>query len=186
MLSSRGYPMPAEVNSGNFPVRKTAGFIVMGVSGCGKSTVGRMLAGRLGWDFFDGDDFHSPANIAKMRTGIPLTDEDRAPWLAALHNVLADTLRAGRHPVLACSALKERYRSSLRERIDGLRIVYLKGEFDLILARMQVRPGHYMKPGMLQSQFDALEEPADAWTFDVSLPPDTVTDILCQRLKNEA
>jgi gluconokinase len=157
----------------------------MGVSGCGKSVIGSILASRLGWDFFDGDDFHPPANVAKMRAGIPLTDEDRALWLAELHNVLADTLRKGRHPILACSALKERYRASLRKGIDGVRVVHLKGDFDLILSRMKKRSDHYMKPNMLRSQYEALEEPTDAWTVDISLPPERIVDILCHFLEDE-
>jgi gluconokinase len=120
-----------------------------------------------------------------MRAGIPLTDEDRVPWLAALHNLLADTLRKGRHPILACSALKEQYRTSLREGIDGVRVVYLKGEFDLIQSRMKIRSDHYMKPNMLRSQYEALEEPADAWTVDISLPPEQIVGILCQFLEEE-
>src|SRR4030095_544887 len=94
------------------------GFLVMGVSGSGKSTVGKALAEKLGWDFFDADDFHPPENIAKMAAGIPLNDSDRAPWLAALSNLLLSTLQANRHPVLACSALKETYRAKLLEGND--------------------------------------------------------------------
>jgi len=155
---------------------QTVGLIVMGVSATGKTTVGRMLAARLGWDFFDGDDYHSPGNIAKMAAGIPLTDADRAPWLAELHDLISGSLRAGRHPVLACSALKQRYRDVLQTGNPGVRMVYLQGSYDLILARMQDRPGHYMKPEMLRSQFDALEEPEDAWVVDVAQTPEQIVE----------
>jgi gluconokinase len=164
---------------------KTAGLIVMGVSGCGKTTVGKMLAERLGWDFFDGDDFHPPENVVKMRAGIPLADEDRLPWLAVLRDVLAANLRAGRHPILACSALKHCYRDLLQEGNGGVRVLYLKGSYDLVLSRMLGRPEHYMRVGMLRSQFDALEEPADAWAVDISRPPEEVVDEICRLLAEE-
>ena len=147
----------------------------MGVSGSGKSTLARLLAEKLDWDFLDADDFHPPENIAKMAKGIPLNDADRAPWLAALHDKLDALLRAGRHPVLACSALKQRYREQLSEGNSGLQLVYLKGDYALIWARMSERSGHYMPASMLKSQFDALEKPSDAaLVVDVSLPPDEI------------
>ena len=149
---------------------KTTGLIVMGVAGCGKTSVGKTLAGQLGWDFFDADDLHPPENVSKMAAGIPLTDQDRAPWLAALRDLLSRTLRAGSHPILACSALKLSYRKTLLDGNTGIRVVFLKGDYDLILSRMNERTDHYMKPGMLRSQFDALEEPADALTVDVARP----------------
>lgn len=141
----------------------------MGVSGSGKTTVGQALARKLGWDFFDADDFHPPENIAKMAAGIPLNDSDRAPWLAAMHDQLLSTLKAGRHPVLACSALKGKYRAQLLEDMDGIAIIYLKGSYNLIWSRMSTRESHYMKPEMLQSQFDALEEPEAAIVLDVKM-----------------
>jgi gluconokinase len=159
------------------------GFIVIGVSGSGKTTVGKLLAQRLGWDFFDADGFHPPENVAKMAAGVPLTDEDRAPWLAGLHDLLAGTLRAGRHPILACSALKQRYRDELQTGNEGLRLVYLKGSYGLIQARMRERPNHYMKPEMLRSQFDALEEPAEAWVADVAEPPEKIVEDILGSLK---
>jgi gluconokinase len=154
------------------------GLIVMGVSASGKTTVGKILAGRLGWDFFDGDDYHSPENVARMAAGVPLIDGDRAPWLARLHDLLAGSLRAGRHPILACSALKQRYRDVLLAGIPGVRVVYLKGSYELIRARIQNRPDHYMKPEMLRSQFDALEEPVDAWVVDVAHPPEKIVEYI--------
>jgi len=153
---------------------KVNGFIIMGVSGCGKSTIGRLLAEKLDWDFLDADNFHLPENIAKMTAGIPLNDADRAPWLSALHRTLSSTLKAGRHPVLACSALRESYRYRLCQGNDGLKIIYLKGSYDVIWSRMIGRKGHYMTADMLKSQFDALEEPLNAMVMDVRLTPDEI------------
>ena len=148
----------------------------MGVSGCGKSTIGRLLADRLGWDFLDADDFHSPENIKKMVDGIPLNDADRAPWLSTLNHMLISTLATGRHPIMACSALKESYRAVLFQGSVGLQLIYLKGSYELIWSRISKRKGHYMGPGMLKSQFDALEEPVQALIIDVSLPPEEIVE----------
>ena len=152
------------------------GFIIMGVAGCGKTTVARLLAEKLQWDFLDADDFHPSANIAKMEAGIPLNDSDRAPWLAALNEMLVSTLRAERHPLLACSALKEIHRTKLRQGTDGLQFVHLKGSYDLIWSRISKRQGHYMKPEMLRSQFEVLEEPSDALAVDVRLRPEKIVE----------
>jgi gluconokinase len=156
-------------------------FIVMGVSGCGKTSVGKELAAYLGWDFYDADDFHPPQNVAKMANGIPLDDSDRAPWLASLHDLISSSLKADRAGVLACSALKERYRQQLIYGNEGVQIIYLKGSYDLIWSRMEKRTDHYMKPQMLKSQFDALEEPMNALTMDVSM---SVDDIVQEILKH--
>jgi gluconokinase len=156
-------------------------FILMGVSGSGKTTVGKALAGHLGWDFYDADDFHPPANIAKMAKGIPLDDADRAPWLAALHAMIASDLKAGRPGVLACSALKERYRRQLLEGSEGVQIVYLEGSYALIWSRMKKRTGHYMRAQMLQSQFSDLEEPSNALTVDISMPVDEIVKEILSR-----
>jgi len=157
------------------------GFIVMGVSGSGKSTVGQALAKRLSWDFFDADDFHPPENIAKMTAGIPLNDSDRTPWLAALSDQLFTTLKVGRHPVLACSALKESYRRQLLDGKDGVEVIYLKGSYDLLWERMSTRQSHFMKPEMLKSQFSTLEEPQDALILDISMPLDAMLDFVLQK-----
>ncbi len=164
---------------------KATGLIVMGVAGSGKTSVGKTLAARLGWDFFDADDFHPPENVAKMAAGIPLDDADRAPWLAALHDLLEHTLHAGRHPILACSALKESYRGKLLKGNNGIRVVYLKGNYELILSRMAARTDHYMKPGMLRSQFDALEEPAEAIRVDIERPLEEMVDGILKDLQAE-
>src|SRR5687767_10998711 len=142
--------------------------IVMGVSGSGKTTVGEALASKLRWDFYDADDFHPPENITKMEQGIPLNDSDRAPWLASLHDLIESCLTRNRPGILACSALKERYRQALLEGNDAVQLIYLKGSYKLLWSRMSARTDHYMKPEMLQSQFDVLEEPTNALTVDVS------------------
>ena len=153
---------------------KTRFFIVMGVSGCGKSSVGKSLAEKLGWDFYDADDFHPPENVTKMSNGIPLDDSDRALWLVALHDLISSSLTKNRPGVLACSALKERYRQQLMDSNNDVGLVYLKGSYDLIWSRMLARKEHYMKPHMLQSQFAALEEPANALTIDISMSVDDI------------
>jgi gluconokinase len=133
--------------------------IVMGVSGSGKSTVGALLAGRLDWEYRDADDFHPPANIEKMRRAVPLDDEDRKPWLAAIAAWIDAKRADGGHGVVTCSALKRRYRDQLIGRRDHVDLVYLKGDFDLVAARLSARLGHFMPASLLQSQFAALEEP---------------------------
>lgn len=160
-------------------------FIVMGVSGCGKSSVGEALAKQLKWDFYDADDFHPPENVAKMANGTPLNDSDRAPWLAALHDLISSSLKVDQPGVLACSALKERYRRQLSESNEGVQIVYLKGTYDLIWSRMTIRKGHYMKPEMLESQFDALEEPTNALTLDISMSVDDIVQTIIQLSQSE-
>ena len=161
---------------------KTRFIIVMGVSGSGKTSVGRSLADHFGWDFYDADAFHPPENIAKMANGIPLDDADRVPWLAALHHLIASSLKEDRPGVLACSALKERYRQQLLDGNQGVQLIYLKGSYDLIWSRMEKRTDHYMKPQMLKSQFDALEEPVNALTIDISgTVPEIVQEIISNR-----
>jgi gluconokinase len=149
--------------------------ILMGVSGAGKTTVGQALAQELRWRFADGDDFHSAANIAKMHAGIPLTDEDRAPWLQSLRNAITAWLAAGENVVLACSALKASYRDLLQVSPD-VRFVYLHAGFELIAERLAARKGHYMNPDLLRSQFDTLEEPKDTLTVDAGTLPAHLVD----------
>ncbi len=172
--------MTHETHSTNPP---PASFVVvMGVSGSGKTTVGRLLADRLGWDFYDADDFHPPANIAKMAAGVPLDDPDRLPWLAALHELIARSVAHQQPGVLACSALKDRYRQALQAGDGRVRLVYLKGDYALIEARMQARAGHYMKPEMLKSQFAALEEPPDALVVSVADSPEAIVETILEGL----
>jgi len=158
-------------------------FVVMGVSGSGKTTVGKSLAEKLGWDFYDADDFHPPENVAKMTSGIPLSDSDRAPWLATLHGLISSCLMQNRPGVLACSALRESYRRQLLEGNEHVQLIYLKGSYELIWSRMEVRKDHYMQPHMLQSQFDALEEPTNAWIIDVSKSVDEIVKPILKRLE---
>jgi len=147
----------------------------MGVSGCGKTTVGKALAARLHVPFYDGDNYHAQENLAKMATGIPLTDADRAGWLTLLAAMIATEILAGHDGVLACSALKKSYRDVLGSRsTKNVRFVYLKGSYDLIIERMKKRGGHFMKPKMLKSQFEILEEPEDAITVDISKPVEVI------------
>jgi len=160
-------------------------FIVMGVSGCGKSSVGKSLAQSLGWDFYDADDFHPPENVAKMANGIPLDDSDRAPWLASLHDMISSNLKADKPGVLACSALKERYRQQLMDGNEDVQVVYLKGSYDLIWSRMETRTDHYMKPHMLKSQFETLEEPTNALTMDVSMSLDDIVQRIISEMSSE-
>jgi gluconokinase len=133
--------------------------IVMGVSGCGKSTIGALLAAHLRWEFEDADWFHPASNIDKMNSGIPLTDEDRWPWLDAVAASIDTTRRSGGHAVVACSALKRSYRDILIGKHPDVRLVYLKGDETLIARRMAVRHEHFMPRSLLHSQFKALEEP---------------------------
>ena len=142
--------------------------VVMGVCGCGKTTIGEALAQALGWPFFDADDFHPEANVAKMASGQPLTDADRWPWLDGIATAMQRVLAGGGHAVLACSALKEAYRIRL-QRAGDVRIVYLKGDEATIAARLAERQHKYMPASLLPSQFAALEEPADALVVDIRL-----------------
>jgi carbohydrate kinase (thermoresistant glucokinase family) len=143
--------------------------VLMGVSGSGKTTVGRALAEALGWPFHDADDFHPPANVAKMAAGQPLTDADRWPWLDRIAAELARVLAAGGHAIVACSALKQAYRDRLQAPGDVC-IVYLKGDQTTIAARLAARQHQFMPPTLLPSQFAALEDPVDALEVDVRLP----------------
>ena len=151
--------------------------VIMGVSGVGKSTVGQALARQLGWAFSDADDFHSSANVAKMRAGIPLTDDDRIPWLKSLHAAIEGWLAAHQSAVLACSALKQSYRDQFIVS-PHVRLVFLYADFNRIAERMSGRHGHYMNPALLKSQFDTLEPPQDAISVDATQPvPDIIAAI---------
>lgn len=143
--------------------------LLMGVAGAGKTAIGRALAGQLHWRFADADSYHSPANVAKMRTGIPLTDEDRGPWLQSLRSAIVGWLAAGENVVLACSALKVSYRDILVVGSE-VKLVYLRASEELVRARLAERRGHYMNPLLVKSQFETLAEPQDAFTVDAGLP----------------
>ena len=151
--------------------------VVMGVSGSGKTTVGAKLAQELGWSFYDADDFHSEANRKKMAQGMVLNDEDRAEWLAALRGLIRKHLEEGSSCVLACSALKQRYRDTLAVN-EKVRFAYLRGSFEQIETRMKRRKDHYMPVQLLQSQFEALEEPLDAVIVDISHTPEDIIHII--------
>lgn len=156
----------------------------MGVAGAGKSTVGAGLARALGWPFFDGDDFHPQANVDKMAAGIPLTDADRWPWLDKLHMLMAEQLASGHSLVLACSALKESYRQHLIVGLGKVQFVYLKGSYDELVSRLGTRRGHYMKPEMLRSQLEVLEEPKDAILVDIELAIVDIVSALVEKITN--
>lgn len=135
--------------------------IILGVSGAGKTTLGKLLARELGWAFYEADDFHSPANVEKMHAGIRLTDEDRWPWLESLRELVQRCLAAGENAILACSALKKAYRQHLRVNSE-VKLVYLRGDFTLITDQLRHRHGHFMNPALLRSQFADFEEPQPA------------------------
>jgi gluconokinase len=145
--------------------------LVMGVAGSGKSTVGALLAGRLGAAFVDADGLHSAANRAKMRRGEALDDADRAPWLAALRDVVRAHAAAGRQLVLACSALRAGFRTALLAEVPGARVVYLRAAREVLAARLAARRDHFFPPALLDSQLAALEEPDDALVIDATLRP---------------
>jgi 6-phosphogluconate dehydrogenase len=148
----------------------------MGVSGTGKSTIGRMLASHLNWDFYEGDDFHPQSNIDKMKQGIPLTDEDRAGWLASIANQISQLELQNRNGVVTCSALKEKYRQELTGASSSVQYVFLHGSYDLISERLATRKGHFMTSKLLQSQFETLEEPQDALKFDITESPEKIIE----------
>jgi gluconokinase len=161
---------------------RTRFIILMGVSGSGKTTVGKALAHKLGWGFYDADDFHSELNIEKMKAGIPLTDDDRKSWLVDLNRLISTSLKKKQPGVLACSALKESYRQIILANNPGTQIVFLKGNYDLIHSRIDNRPEHFMKQAMLQSQFDALEEPKNTLTVDVSTSVEEIVKTIVNEL----
>jgi len=155
--------------------------LIMGVEGAGKTTIGSLLARELNFEFHDADAFHSAANIDKMRRGIPLTDADREPWLAAMHDAIEQWLKKSSNVVLACSALKNSYRKKLLVSPE-VKLVYLKASYDVILNRLKLRHGHYAGERLLQSQFADLEEPANALAVHASLPPLEIVQELRSKL----
>ena len=155
--------------------------IIMGVVGSGKTTVGTLVAGKLGWGFADADDFHPAENIRKISQGIALTDADRVPWLAAMHASIQQWQAEGKSVVLACSALKHSYRQELR--LGDVRFVYLKGDAQLIAQRLHARRGHFASDTILQSQFADLEEPKDALTVSIAQSPEAIAAEIIAKLE---
>jgi gluconokinase len=158
--------------------------ILMGVSGAGKSTIGQLVGQHLGWQFYDGDRFHPPENIAKMSSGIPLDDRDRLPWLLALQNLIEKTRHDNTHAIIACSALKQSYRQLLQGEQQDILWVYLKGSYDRLWQRIQQRQNHYMKAEMLRSQLESLEEPTDAVVIEISSTPEAIAAQIVELLKS--
>jgi len=156
--------------------------VVMGVAGSGKTTVGTKLAEAMPCAFLEGDSLHSKENVDKMSHGLPLTDADRAPWLAAIHARILEVFERGLDLVVGCSALKQQYRRSLAKGVP-ITWVYLKGSPALIRARLQHRPSHFMKADMLASQFDALDEPSDALVVDISASPSAIVKHILSQLR---
>ncbi|MDR4493470.1 MAG: gluconokinase [Nitrospirales bacterium] len=158
--------------------------ILMGVSGSGKTTVGKLLAKDLGWEFYEGDDFHPQQNILKMHRGIPLNDEDRIPWLVSLRLLIGRLLIQKNHAVIACSALKHAYRAWLTKGHDDIVFVYLHGSYTLIHRRLQSRTAHFMNPGLLISQFNALEEPQDGLCVNINQAPENIVRQIKEALQD--
>ncbi|KER66143.1 gluconate kinase [Burkholderia cepacia] len=158
--------------------------IAMGVSGAGKSRIGEMLAERLSCSYTDGDAFHSAANKEKMHHGIPLTDDDRWPWLRTIREAIEEKQRAGETAVFTCSSLKRSYRDVLRGTDTDVRFVYLKGSFEVLHERLKSRTGHFFDPSLLKSQLDTLEEPGSDEAIEVSieLTPEQIVDQVMQKI----
>jgi len=153
----------------------------MGPAGSGKTTVGKLLAAQLKWEFADADDFHSPANIEKMAHGIPLSDDDRIPWLHSLRDAIQQWDAQNKNVVLACSALKRSYRELLQIN-SNVKLVYLKGSYELLRERLHSRKGHYAGEQILAGQFADLEEPTDAITIDAAQSPEQIVAEIRKRL----
>lgn len=157
--------------------------VILGVSGSGKTTVGKAVAHRQGWPFHDGDDYHPPANVARMTAGVALTNADREPWLATLRELLLALDRQQLSAVLACSALKNDFRRRLREGLRDLRYVYLRADRELIRRRLADRKGHFMPATLIDSQFEALEEPEDAIVLDAHDPLELLVSQIVKSLR---
>lgn len=164
------------------PPKRPTILIFMGVAGCGKTTVATLFAQKAGAAFYEGDDFHPPENVAKMRAGIPLTDADREPWLKTLRQIIADALAANRLTALTCSALKAKYQAVLAAGDPRVTFVHLTGSRALLAERLNNRRGHFMPPALLESQLAILEPPADALVFNCEKPPAAIVEELLHAL----
>ena len=159
--------------------------VIFGVTAAGKTTVGQLLARELGWEFYEADDFHSVDNVEKMKRGVPLTDEDRQPWLGRLRELIERCLAAGENAVLACSALKKAYRDRLRVS-EKVKFVFLRGNRERISEQLQHRRGHFMNPALLESQFEDLEEPRSSeqvLTVDLGCSPRDLVQLIKKKLR---
>jgi gluconokinase len=156
--------------------------LVMGTTGAGKTTIGKLIAERRGWIFLDADDFHPPANIEKMKHGIALTDADRTPWLVNIHTRLVQVATEGKNAVLACSALKQSYRDTLSAGLE-FRIVYLRGTYEQMRQHILARHGHFAGESILAGQFADLEEPRDALAIDVAGTPTEIANRAIEKLQ---
>lgn len=155
--------------------------VITGVTGSGKTTIGKLLATRLQWKFYEGDDFHSPANLDKLKRGVPLDDQDRLPWLTAIRGTIRAAIDRGENVVIACSALKESYRRMLRIGPEVV-LIHLEAKPELIEERLTQRTGHFMNPALVRSQFDTLEEPWSALEIDAGLTPGEIVHTIRDRL----
>ncbi len=156
--------------------------VLIGPMGCGKTTIGKLLAEKLCWKFADGDDFHPEANIDKMKSGLPLDDEDRYPWLQILHDTIEESVRSGENLILACSALKRKYRKLLGIDQESVLSVYLKGSPDLLQERIESRTHLYMDKGLLQSQLSTLEEPESGVVVSIAESPEVIVESIISRI----
>lgn len=169
------------LSRGNESQRVAMFVLIMGVTGAGKTTIGKLLSAQLGWRFYDADDYHSAENIRKMASGVALTDEDRRPWLQQLHKLIVDHKDRNENGVLACSALKNAYRSILSADAD-VAVVYLKADPDVIRARLGSRRGHYMSQRLIESQFLDLQEPEACIILDAALPAEQIVSVIFSQL----
>jgi gluconokinase len=157
--------------------------IIMGVEGTGKTTIGNMLAEKLGWKFYDADDYHPKRNIEKMRSGVPLNDDDRWPWLKEVRKLINSSLNLNETSIIACSALKRSYREYLKQQNEKIIFIYLKGDKNTILRRLASRKGHFAGTQLLESQLNTLEEPGGVLTCDISKQPEVITSYIIEKLK---
>jgi carbohydrate kinase (thermoresistant glucokinase family) len=170
----------------NSSVERFAVLIVMGVSGCGKTTIAEILSRELGWEYRDGDEFHPKSNVEKMHSGTPLTDEDRWPWLKAIAAWIDEARRSGEHAIVTCSALKKSYRDILIGERKDVALIYLKGDEELIAQRLSKRHGHFMPQGLLHSQFQTLQEPGPdehAITVSIAPAPDEIAATILEEIQ---